>query len=174
MSEKAYNSSDIPAFDTYPSPPPVNRVDLVKDPERKGHSTLEQRAAELGAAAGKVVQMVRRVRSTAGSLPEHPAVTRIGALAEETKARAEQLRSVSAEFALRWGHQTGERVREIAQNARDRSRELGRQAKSGYTRARNETGRIAREYPLHVALGAGAVGFLLGVTLRIGRSRRAI
>jgi len=37
-----------------------------------------------------------------------------------------------------------------------------------------ETGRIAREYPLHVALGAGAVGFLLGVTLRIGRSRRAI
>ena len=125
MSEKAYNSSDLPAFDTNPASPPVERVDLVADYE-KGHSTLEQRAAELGAAAGKVVQMVRRARSTAGNLPDHPAVNRMSALAEETKARAEHLRTVTAEFARRWSHQTAERAREIAQQARERSRELGR------------------------------------------------
>jgi hypothetical protein len=32
---------------------------------------------------------------------------------------------------------------------------------------------VAHDYPVHVALAAGAAGFLLGVGLRIWRSNRA-
>jgi hypothetical protein len=171
MSEKAYNSSDVPSFDTYPASPPVERVDVVPEQD---HKTLEKRAAELGAAAGKVVRMVRRARSTAGNLPDHPATNRIGELAQDTRARAEQLRTAAAEFTRRLTQIANERARELAAQARERSRDLARQAKEGYARARQESGRVARKYPLHVAVGAGAVGFLLGVALRIRRSNRAI
>ncbi|HEY7404180.1 MAG TPA: hypothetical protein VIB39_11705 [Candidatus Angelobacter sp.] len=172
MADQAHNRSDRPDFDTYPDSPPVERIDRVRE-ERQGHSTLEQRAAELGAAAGKVVYMVKRARATARNLPEHPALDRLGGLADEAKARAEHLRVVAAERARQLVQTARGKGTELATHARREGRRLRLQAKSNYHYTRRRAGEVAHDYPIHVALAAGAAGFLLGVGLRIWRSNRA-
>jgi hypothetical protein len=172
MAERAHDRSDVPNFDTYPASPPVERIDLVQEPGH-GHSTLEQRAAELGAAAGKVVYMVKRARATTQSLPDHPALDRLSSLAEEARTRAEQLRATAAERARQLVQTAREKSAEIAYRAREESRKLGLHAKSNYARTRRRAGEVAHDRPVHVALAAGAAGFLIGVGLRIWRSNRA-
>ncbi len=172
MANRAHSSSDLPNFDTYPASPPVERIDLVQE-QGQGHSTLEQRAAELGAAAGKVVHMVRRVRASSKNLPNHPALDRLGGLAEETRARAEHLRTVAAERARQFVQTARGKGAEIAYRARQESRKLRLQARSNYHYTRRRAGEYAHENPVHVALAAGAAGFLIGVGLRIWRSNRA-
>lgn len=171
MAERAHSSADVPNFDTYPATPPVNRTDQLSPEEH--HSTLEQYAAELGTAAGKVVYMVRQVRESVQNLPDHPALDRIGTLAEETRARAEHLRNVAAERTRQLAKTAREKTAEIAFHAREEKRKLVLQAKSSYAQTRRRTGEVAHDYPVHVALAAGAVGFLVGVGLRIRRSRHA-
>jgi hypothetical protein len=56
MDESMHNSSDIPNFDTYPSAPP----DRLLDTKSVGRSSLEERAAELGAAAGRIAVILRQ------------------------------------------------------------------------------------------------------------------
>jgi hypothetical protein len=172
MAERTPNRSDVPDFDTYPASPPVERIDLVQE-TGQGHSTLEQRAAELGAAAGKVVYMVKRARASTRSLPDHPALDRLGSLAEEARTRADHLRSVAAERARQLVQAAREKGAEVAYRAREEGRKLGLHAKSNYARTRRRAGEVAYERPVHVALAAGAVGFLIGVGLRIWRSNRA-
>jgi hypothetical protein len=172
MPDQAHNRSDRPDFDTYPASPPVERIDRVQE-QRHEHSTLEQRAAELGAAAGKVVYMVKRARKGARSLPDHPALDRLGGLAEEAKARAEHLRVVAAERARQLVQSAREKSTEFATHAREGGRKLRVQAQSNYNYTRRRAGEVAHDYPVHVALAAGAAGFLLGVGLRIWRSNRA-
>lgn len=172
MAERAHDRSDIPNFDTYPASPPVERIDHVQEPAH-AHSALEQRAAELGAAAGKVVYMVKRARATARNLPDHPALDRLSGLAEETKARAEHLRNVAAERAKQLVQTAREKSTEFATHAREEGRKLRLQARSNYASTRRRAGEYAHENPLHVALAAGAAGFLIGVGLRIWRSNRA-
>lgn len=172
MPDQAHNTSDIPDFDSYPASPPVERIDRVLEP-RHGHSALEQRAAELGAAAGKVVYMVKRARAGARNLPDHPALDRLGGLAEEAKARAEHLRVVAAERARQLVQTAREKSSEFAEHARAGGRKLRLQAKSNYHYTRRRAGEVAHDYPVHVAVAAGAAGFLLGAGLRIWRSNRA-
>lgn len=172
MAKRAHTSSDLPNFDTYPASPPVERIDLVQE-QGVGHLTLEQRAAELGAAAGKVVHMVRRVRASSRNLPDHPALDRLGGLAEEARARAEHLRTAAAERARQFVQTAREKGAEIAYRAREESRKLRQQAKSNYAHTRRRAGEVAHDHPVHVALAAGAAGFLIGVGLRIWRSNRA-
>lgn len=174
MAERAHSSSDVPNFDTYPATPPtppVKRTDLeLPEPS---HSTLEQYAADLGTAAGKVVYMVRQVRESAQHLTDHPALDRIDNLAEETRARAEHLRNVAAEHAGQLVNTVREKTAEIAFRARQERRRLVLQAKSNYALTRRRAGEVAHDYPVHVALAAGAMGFLIGVGLRIRRSHHA-
>jgi len=172
MADQAHNRSDRPDFDTYPASPPVERIDLVQE-RRHGHSSLEQRAAALGAAAGKVVYMVKQARATAHNLPEHPALDRLGGLAEEVKARAEHLRVVAAERARQLVQDARDKSAELAAHARAEGRKLRLQAQSNYHNTRRRAREVAHDYPVHVALAAGAAGFLLGVGLRIWRSNRA-
>lgn len=177
MAERAHSSSEIPNFDTYPATPPVNRTEPVNHTNLElpepSHSTMEQYAAELGTAAGKVVHMVRQVRESAQHLPDHPALERIDNLAEQTRARAEHLRAVAAERAREWAKTAREKATEIAFRARQERRRLVLQAKSNYAQTRRRAGEVAHDYPVHVALAAGAVGFLIGVGLRIRRSHNA-
>lgn len=173
MAERAHSSSDVPNFDTYPATPPtppVVRTD--RELPEPSHSTLEQYAAELGTAAGKVVHMVRQVRENAQH-PDHPARDRIDNLAEETRARAEHLRNIAAERARQWAKTAREKATEIAFRARQERRKLILQAKSNYAQTRRRAGEVAHDYPVHVTLAAGAVGFLIGVGLRIRRSHNA-
>ena len=172
MVERAHDTSDIPNFDTYPASPPVERIDRVQEKD-EGHLTLEQRAAELGAAAGKVVYMVKRARHTAKNLPDHPALNRLGNLAEDARTRAEHLGALAAERAKQFVQTAREKKTEFVYRAREESRKLGLQAKSNYETSRRRAGEYAHENPVHVALAAGAAGFLIGVGLRIWRSNRA-
>lgn len=171
MAERSHRSSDLPNFDTYPASPPVEQIDLLRERE-KHHTQLEQRAAELGAAAGKVVYMVRRARSSAKNLPD-PVLDRLGGLAEEARLRAEHLRTTAAERGRHWVQLAREKAAEVASHAREESRKLRQQARSNYAVTRRKADEVAHDYPVHVALAAGAAGFLIGVSLRIWRSNRA-
>jgi ElaB/YqjD/DUF883 family membrane-anchored ribosome-binding protein len=163
-------SSDIPNFDTYPSSPPAGTGVRSR---AGGGSTLEQRAADLGAAAGQVVRMLRQARETLGTLPDMPGFDRLSGLAENARARAEQLRSMAAHGAEQLTRAAKDKTIELKSQVRETTAELGRRAKSNYYRTRLRAQQTVREYPVHVAVAAGAVGFLVGVALRIRRANRA-
>src|SRR5579864_4748639 len=101
MAESLHNSSDVPNFDTYPATPPerqIGRTDtepLATARVASEPSSLAQHAAELGAAAGKVVVMVRRTKETVENLSQHAMYDRISDLAESAVARADQLRQLA-------------------------------------------------------------------------------
>jgi ElaB/YqjD/DUF883 family membrane-anchored ribosome-binding protein len=172
MAERLHQTSDVPEFDTYPSTPPVNAAPPVNDSERlleKGKSPLEQRAADLGTAAGKVVSMMRKARGGG----ERPIADRISDLADDAKTRVDHLRSAAVENAQQLAQAAREKTSELGRQVREKTADLGRQAKFGYYRARLRANQTVREYPVHVAVAAGLIGFLIGVGLRIRRANRA-
>jgi ElaB/YqjD/DUF883 family membrane-anchored ribosome-binding protein len=171
MPERLHSSADVPTYDTYPASPPVKESERLLEEDTR--SPLEQRAADLGTAAGKVVSMVRQARLTVEHLPEHPVFDRLSGLADNARARAEYLRSVAAERAQQLTQVARDKTAELGRQARERTADLGRQARSGYFRARIRARETAREYPVQVVLAAGVVGFLIGVALRIRRANRA-
>jgi hypothetical protein len=62
---------------------------------------------------------------------------------------------------------------ELGRQAREKGEDFKRRAKEGYTRTRVRAQQTAHDYPIHVALAAGAIGFLIGVGLRVRRAKRA-
>ena len=81
MAESMHNSSDIPNFDTYPSTPP----DRLLDTKSVGRSSLEERAAELGAAAGRIALILRQTKENVENLAQHEIYDRVTNLAETAK-----------------------------------------------------------------------------------------
>ena len=88
MAERMPNSSDIPNFDTYPSTPP----DRLLDTRSAERSALEERAAELGAAAGRIALILRQTKENVENLAQHEIYDRVTNLTENVKARTERLR----------------------------------------------------------------------------------
>jgi ElaB/YqjD/DUF883 family membrane-anchored ribosome-binding protein len=170
MAERLHQSSDVPEFDTYPSTPPINESERLLE---KGRSPLEQRAAELGTVAGKVVSILRQAGSSVKNLPDHPIVERISDLAGGARERVDQLRTAALENAQHAANLARDKTAELGRQVKERTADLGRQAKFGYYRARLRANQTVREYPVHVALAAGVVGFLIGIGLRIRRANRA-
>jgi len=169
MAESMHNSSDVPNFDTYPSTPPDRMLD-TKSAER---SSLEERAAELGAAAGRIAVILRQTKESMETLAQHEIYDRVTNLAETAKARTEQVRRNAAARVQELTHAAQDKAAELGNQAREKSVELGRRAKNNYFQARLKAKQTVREYPVETALAAGAVGLLVGVALRIGRARRA-
>jgi ElaB/YqjD/DUF883 family membrane-anchored ribosome-binding protein len=169
MSESMHNSSDVPNFDTYPSTPP----DRLLDTKSVGRSSLEERAAELGAAAGRIALILRQTKENVEHLAQHEIYDRVINLAESAKIRTENVRRMAANRVQELTHTAQDKAAELGTQARDKSAELGRQARTNYYRARLRTQQTVREYPVQTALAAGAAGLLLGIALRIGRARRA-
>jgi ElaB/YqjD/DUF883 family membrane-anchored ribosome-binding protein len=169
MAESMPNSSDIPNFDTYPSTPPERLLD-TRSAER---SSLEERAAELGAAAGRIALILRQTKESMENLAQHEIYDRVTNLAETAKARTEQMRRDAAARVQEIAHAAQDKAAELSNQAREKTAELGRQARNNYYQARLKAKRTVREYPVETALAAGAVGILIGVALRIGRARRA-
>ncbi len=169
MAESMPNSSDIPNFDTYPSTPPDRLLD-TKSAER---SSLEERAAELGAAAGRIALILRQSKENVENLAQHEIYDRVTNLAETAKARTEQMRRDASVRVQEIAHAAQDKAAELRNQAREKTVELGRQARNNYYRARLKANQTVREYPVETALAAGAVGILVGVALRIGRARRA-
>ena len=169
MAESAHNSSDIPNFDTYPSTPPERLLD-TRSAQR---SSLEERAAELGAAAGRIALILRQTKENVENLAQHEIYDRVTQLTENVKARTEQMRRDANARVHELAHAAQDKASEIGNQAREKTAELGRQAKMNYFRARLKAKQTVREHPVETALAAGAVGVLIGVALRIGRARRA-
>jgi ElaB/YqjD/DUF883 family membrane-anchored ribosome-binding protein len=169
MAESMPNTSDVPNFDTYPSTPPDHLLDT-----RSAHrSSLEERAAELGAAAGRIALILRQTKENVENLAQHEIYDRVTNLAENAKVRTDEMRRLAAARVQEIAHAAQHKAAELGIQARDKSVELGRQAKSNYFRARLKAKQTVRDYPVETALAAGAVGVLVGVALRIGRARRA-
>jgi len=169
MAESMHNSSDIPNFDTYPSTPP----DRMLDTKSVGRSSLEERAAELGAAAGRIALILRQTKENVENLAQHGIYDRVTNLAENAMAKTEELRRTATARAQELAHAAQDKASELGIQARDKSVELGRQARTNYYRARLKANQTVREYPVQTALAAGAAGLLVGIALRIGRARRA-
>jgi hypothetical protein len=169
MAESVHKSSDIPNFDTYPSAPPGGMVG------RSGaqRSSLEERAAELGAAAGRLALLMRQTKDSLENLAEHRIYDRLTVLAETARVRTENLRRTAGIRAKEFTRKAQEKAAEIGYQAREKSAELGRQARSNYRRARLKVNQTVRDYPVETALAVGALGFLAGVGLRIRRAKRA-
>jgi len=169
MVESAHNSSDIPNFDTYPSTPPERLLD-TRSAER---SSLEERAAELGAAAGRIALILRQTKENVENLAQHEIYDRVTNLTENVKARTERLRRDANTRVQELTQAAQDKAAELGTQAREKTAELGRQARINYFRARLKAKQTVRDYPVETALAAGAVGVLVGVALRIGRARRA-
>jgi ElaB/YqjD/DUF883 family membrane-anchored ribosome-binding protein len=169
MAERMHNSSDIPNFDTYPSVP----QDRLLDTRSAERSSLEERAAELGAAAGRIALILRQTKENVENLAQHEIYDRVINLAENAKIRSENMRRVAANRVQELAHTAQGKAAELGTQAREKSVELGRLARTNYYRTRLRTQQTVREYPVQTALAAGAVGLLIGVALRIGRARRA-
>jgi ElaB/YqjD/DUF883 family membrane-anchored ribosome-binding protein len=138
---------------------------------------LEQRAAELGAAAGKIALIVRQTRERVGKLAHRPArdriSDRISGIAENTRARVERLRQLAADRAQEFTRAARDKTAELGRQAREKGEEIARQVKAGYLHARRRAGQTVHDYPVHTAAAAGVVGFLVGAGLRIRRAKRA-
>jgi ElaB/YqjD/DUF883 family membrane-anchored ribosome-binding protein len=169
MAESMHNSSDVPNFDTYPSTPP----DRLLDTKSVGRSSLEERAAELGAAAGRIALILRQTKESMEKLAQHEIYDRVTNLAENAKIRTENVRRMAANRVQELTHTAQDKAAELGNQAKEKSAELGRQARTNYYRARLRTQQTVREYPVQTALAAGAAGLLVGIALRIGRARRA-
>jgi len=143
------------------------------DTKSAERSSLEERAAELGAAAGRIAVILRQTKESMENLAQHEIYDRVTNLAETAKARTEQVRRNAAARVQELTHAAQDKAAELGNQAREKSVELGRRAKNNYFQARLKAKQTVREYPVETALAAGAVGLLVGVALRIGRARRA-
>ena len=170
MAENLHRNSDVPDFDTYPAQPP--------DPERalpRGDTALEKGARQVGATLGKAVYVLRKgrqnIRETADAVG-----SRAAARVVDIKSKAQQsigeLADAAKNTAQRWTSTAAARADELRQATAAKVSAVGSQIKTGYYRTRLRANRVVREYPLHVVLAVGAVGFLMGVGLRIWRASR--
>jgi ElaB/YqjD/DUF883 family membrane-anchored ribosome-binding protein len=179
MAERMHKSSDIPNFDTYPATP-SDELAGYKGVERSSiarssieGSSLKQRAAELGAAAGKIALIMRETKENVENLAQYGIYDRMSRLAENARIRTESLRRRAARQVQKLTQVAENKAAELAQQAREKTTELGRQARSNYYRVRLKANQTVREHPVETALAAGAAGFLVGVALRIRRASRA-
>jgi len=188
MAESVHKSSDIPNFDTYPATPSDELADYKglarSSMERSSiertstepplmRSSLEQRAAELGAAAGRIALILRETKENVENLAQHGIYDRVSRLAEKARIRSESLRRRAGARVQELTHAVQDKAADLGQQAREKTAELGRQARSQYYRTRLRANQTVREHPVETALAAGAAGFLLGVALRIRRASRA-
>ncbi len=129
-----------------------------------GKTRLEEKARQVGFALGKAVVALKGI----GEQGRETATSTARQASNRMTGIAGSIRQKTAE----WGEAAADTAEELRQAATEKARDLRSQVKSGYYRTRLQANRAVREYPVHLVLIAGAVGFLLGVGLRIWRSNR--
>lgn len=196
MAETRHRSSDIPDFDTYPADPPKpealpsRTIDSnMPLPRGQSNTALEQTARQVGTAVGKAVVTIRktqeRLKDVASQTGDAAAsrlsdvktraqetANRVSNIGETVKNKAQEWTETATAKAEELRQVTVAKAEELRQATAARVSELGSQIKTGYYRTRLRANQVVRDYPLHVVLAAGAVGFLLGVGLRIWRANR--
>jgi hypothetical protein len=165
MANPLHRSSDVANFDTYPSDPKLTEDPNRLLPEQTESSPLEEYGAQLGSAAGRAVVALRRTRQKVRHITSQKSakVTDIASgRIQDATARLQDVRE-----------QAGARAEELGRSARERVFEWRRQARNNMYRARLRAREVQNDYPVHVAIGAGLAGVVIGAGLRIWRSFRA-
>jgi ElaB/YqjD/DUF883 family membrane-anchored ribosome-binding protein len=174
VAKRLDRSSDVPDFDAYPANPPKDKGFLRTD----SSNGLEERARQVGNAMGKAVVAMRktqeRMKDIANQTGEAAAsrITHVKNMAEETASRVGNISETMKAKAQEWTETATARADEFCHATVERVSEVGSQIKNGYYRTRLRANQVVREYPLQIVLIAGAIGFLLGVGLRIWRMNR--
>jgi hypothetical protein len=115
---------------------------------------LERAAAQIGAAAGHTYAALREARKILEEPGHGSAKDRLHDLRATTQTRAQEFGRIAEEWR---------------RTAWDKTAELRERARRGFEQARGRAKQAGDEYPLHVVLGAGVAGFLIGAALRTRR-----
>jgi ElaB/YqjD/DUF883 family membrane-anchored ribosome-binding protein len=187
--------SDVLAYQA-PLEDPILKGEM--NPERQlpegGNQRLNRTAEQIGSALGKAVNQARRAPETARrglhvvrdraqdarSNATDQLSSSASSLAESAQQRAKELVDVAEErgrVLLDKAEDLGQRVSqkgsELKQQLDERTREMRAQARLHAQEARLRSERLIEEKPLHVLGGIAIAAFILGVSLRIVRSRNA-
>jgi ElaB/YqjD/DUF883 family membrane-anchored ribosome-binding protein len=135
-------------------------------------NATQQLSTSASSLADTAQQRAREFASTAQQRARELADTtrrRAGELADAAEERGRVLLDKADELS----DQVAERGKELRDQLAARTREARAQARLKAQQARLESERLIQEKPLHVLGGIAAAAFLLGVSLRIVRSRNA-
>jgi ElaB/YqjD/DUF883 family membrane-anchored ribosome-binding protein len=162
----------------------VSQARRMPGSARHGIHLVSDRAQEM--ASDAVGQISSSAASLAGNAQQRTEAlldlvqSRLLEFTEMTQQRAEELMEVAEkrgriflDRADELGQQICERTGELKQELDERTRELRMNARMRVEDAKYRTERVVRERPLHVLGGIAAAAFILGVSLRIVRSRNA-
>lgn len=138
------------------------RLQIVKKRVREaGANASDQVSGSASSLAGNAQQRARNLSNRAQQ--------RAGELMDAAEVRGRALLDKADEIR----NQISQRGDELKQQLDDRTHELQQAARLRLEQARLRGERLVRERPLHVLAAIGAAGFILGVSLRIVRSRNA-
>ena len=162
----------------------VSQVKRAPETARRGLHVVRNRAQEaqsnatdqLSSSASSLADTAQqRAREFATSAQQ-----KARELTETTRRRASELADAAEERgrvlldkADELGDKVAERSKELRDQLEARTREARAQAGLQAQQARLQSERLIQEKPLHVLGGIAAAAFLLGVSLRIVRSRNA-
>jgi ElaB/YqjD/DUF883 family membrane-anchored ribosome-binding protein len=194
MADRAYSSSDVPRYDTYPASPfrgpetppgtPGENYQLPQEPERPGSAALNRRAEQIGSALGKTVSQVKRTARSAGDVRDRVVdiSRRAGhqpgepGLMDRAKDAASQAQQRVNDLAEQASNRAGElkenisgRIEEMSNDIQPRIEQARRDARMKFYEVRGRGRRLIFEHPVETVLATGALGFILGALLRVGR-----
>jgi hypothetical protein len=147
----------------------------------EGHAVLEERARQIGNSMGRAVVALREVRDklhrlsgqTRDITAERMAVLK--SQAGQTRARVADMAGDMArnlkDKRRQWSEAAATAASELRHASAAKVTEVRSQARLKYYRARLRGHQAVREYPLHLVFAAGVAGFLVGVGLRMWRSK---
>lgn len=127
---------------------------------RLRESELEQRARQVGTAAGTIVALLRDAQHR---LKE-------GDLWKSTNPLSD-LRTTAQGQAQEWRHKAALRAQEWRRAAQERAAELRRQAAIGHQQP-GRSKKPGRRFLAPMLVAAGALGFLVGAALKAWKSKR--
>ena len=119
---------------------------------------LERAAVQIGAVAGHTYAALREARKILEEPGHGDAKARLNELLAAAQARAREFRRAAAG-----------RSQESHGTAWDKTAELGARVRRSFEQARERAKQVSDDHPLHVVLGAGIAGFLIGAALRTRR-----
>lgn len=158
MAKPLHHSSDIASFDTYPSGPELADDPNRLLPEKTESSQLEHYGAQLGSAAGQAVVALRRAQQKVLDIAAEKKAT----VTSIASARMQEIRDEASTRGEEWSI-----------TLRERASEWRRQARNAIYRARLRAREVEKQDPVHIVIGAGIAGVVIGAGLRIWRASRA-
>lgn len=171
MAETLHSSADVRDVDNYGTA--ASLLDPVAGQD--GNTALNEKARLVGAALGNTVVKLRKTREIlreAGSEAQEMVAARVGEIKSGAAARLTEMSEALKNKTRDWSEAAAAGAEDLSRAAVEKAGDVRSQAKIVYYRTRQQTRQLAQQYPLYVVLAGGALGFLLGVGLRIWRSNR--